>query len=130
MERQLRDLLEIAAGDPPRPVTAGSVHRRMMRRRLLEYGGAAVAVALVAGLAVAAAARGIGPVPAPAAPAPSLAGVPRYYIEQGPAGGKLPVTTVVRATATGRVKATVRCPWRGHPSPATGSPPPATAPFS
>jgi hypothetical protein len=109
IEHQLRDLLESATGDPPRRVTAAAVRRRTVRRRLVEYGAAALAAILLAGLGVAISSQAPGPPPAPVSPSP--AGLPRFYVVQGPSGGKFSVTTVVRATATGAVTATVRCPW-------------------
>jgi len=48
MERQLRDLLDAAAGEPPHPVAVEAVRRRVIRRRARQYLGAAVAVAVIA----------------------------------------------------------------------------------
>jgi hypothetical protein len=48
MDRQLRELLEAAAGEPPHRVTAEAVRRRVIRRRVAEYAAAAVAVAAIA----------------------------------------------------------------------------------
>ena len=108
--RQLRDLLEAAAGEPPHTVTVQAVRRRVTRRRITESVAAAIVAVLVAGLGVAVAARatGSGPASGPRPPA----GAPRYYVEQGIRSAP-PAVTVVRATATGAVTATVRCPWRG-----------------
>jgi hypothetical protein len=63
---------------------------------------------LAGGLGAAAEAGGAHPAP-PAGPAVLPAGLPRYYVEQS----RSPARTVVRATATGALTATVRCPWRG-----------------
>src|SRR5499427_2468862 len=83
--------------------------RRRHRRRVMEAVAAAVAVVLAAGLSVAAAGLfGAGPGPS----AIPRAGAPRYYVQAsfaGTAGRPQPV--VIRATATGAVTATVRCPW-------------------
>jgi hypothetical protein len=83
--------------------------RRRHRRRVMEAVAAAAAVVLVAGLSVAAAGVfGAGSGPSATPPA----GAPRYYVQAsfaGPAGRPQPV--VIRATATGAVTATVRCPW-------------------
>ena len=108
--RQVRELLEAAAGEPPRTVTVQAVRRRVARRRRIESAAAAVAAVLVAGLGVAVAtqAHGSGAATGPRPPA----GAPRYYVEQGITSA-LPVVTVVRATATGAVTARVRCPWPG-----------------
>ena len=48
MDRQLRDLLAAAAGDPPHRVSAAAVRRRVIRRRVAELAAGAVAVAAVA----------------------------------------------------------------------------------
>jgi len=110
MENQLRDLLEAAVGEPPRRVTVDAVRRRVIRRRVLESAGIGAVAVVVAGIGVAAAFRVAG------ANAPSglvsHAGAPRYYVQAsfpGTAGRPQPV--VIRATATGAVTATVRCPW-------------------
>ncbi len=50
MDRQLRDLLEAAAGEPPHRVSAEAVHRRMIRRRVAEFTAAAIAVAAIAAI--------------------------------------------------------------------------------
>jgi hypothetical protein len=110
MENQLRDLLEAAAGEPPRRVTVAAVRRRVIRRRVLEAAGVGAVAVVVAGIDVAAASRGAG-ANAPSGPV-SHAGAPPYYVQQsfpGTAGRPQPV--VIRATATGAVTATVRCPW-------------------
>jgi hypothetical protein len=44
----LRELLEAAAGEPPRRVSAAAVRRRVIRRRVVEYATAAAAVAAIA----------------------------------------------------------------------------------
>jgi hypothetical protein len=48
MDRHLRELLEAAAGEPPRRVSAEAVRRRVIRRRVVEFTAAAVAVAVIA----------------------------------------------------------------------------------
>jgi hypothetical protein len=48
MDRQLRDLLDAAVGEPPHQVTAEAVRRRVIRRRMVEY--IAVAAAVIAAL--------------------------------------------------------------------------------
>jgi len=48
MDRQLRDLLEAAAGEPPHRVAAEAVRRRVIRRRVAEFVAAAAAVAAIA----------------------------------------------------------------------------------
>jgi hypothetical protein len=64
MDRQLRDLLQAAAGEPPHRVTAAAVRRRVIRRRVVEYVAGAVAVAAIAALipvGIGALGRGTGP---------------------------------------------------------------------
>jgi hypothetical protein len=109
MRGQLRDLLDAAVGEPPHRVTVEAVRRRTARRRMVEGVAAAVAVLLLAGLGAAVSATVTGPGPANG---PQLPGVPRYYVEQG-FRGTSPAVTMVRATATGAVTATVGSPWPG-----------------
>ena len=52
MDRQLRDLLEAAAGEPPHQLTAEAVRRRVIRRRIVEYVAGAAAVAVIAAIAL------------------------------------------------------------------------------
>jgi len=49
-DRQLRDLLETAAGEPPHRVSAEAVRRRVIRRRVAEFTAGAVALAAIAAL--------------------------------------------------------------------------------
>ena len=53
IDRQLRDLLEAAVGEPPHQVTAAAVRRRVIRRRMVEAVAGAVAVAVIAAIALA-----------------------------------------------------------------------------
>jgi hypothetical protein len=111
MDRQLRDLLEAAVGEPPHLVTLEAVHRRVARRRVIDFMAAATMALLLAGLGVVVATWVTGP---GLANSHGLrAGVPRYYVQQQHliALYTLPPVTVVRATATGAVTATVHCPW-------------------
>jgi hypothetical protein len=124
---RLRELMEIAAGEPPRSVTFTQLRRLARRRRTVHRSVAAVAAAAaMAGLAVGVSGLGgestvmpprygstgfRGPVILPPA-----SGIPKYYTQdeqssssRWPQVGK----TVVRDTATGAVTATVRCPWAG-----------------
>jgi hypothetical protein len=109
MDGQLRDLLDAAVGDPPHRVTVEAVRRRMARRRVMEGVAAAIAAVLLIGLGVAVSAQATSP--GPAGGAYSRAGVPRHYVQQSLSEASSPLLTVVRATATGAVTATVRCPW-------------------
>ena len=53
MDRRWRDLLEAAVGEPPHQVSAKAVHRRVIRRRLVEAVAGTMAVAVIAALALA-----------------------------------------------------------------------------
>jgi hypothetical protein len=107
METQLRVLMNAAAGDPPRRISVDAVRRGAARRSTVTYLAAAAAVVLLGGAGAALAAQPGRSAPAAAAAA-SASGVPRFYIVQafsGKAGEPR-----VRARATGRVTAKVRCP--------------------
>jgi hypothetical protein len=114
MEQKLRDLLDAAVGEPPRPVTAETVRRRVNRRR------AALATTAIAGLAVAIgvgttlAAGGHSPGPAPAVSGGQHAGPPRYYLVQGWDGTTRSSATAVRSTVTGRITAVLPSPAPGE----------------
>jgi hypothetical protein len=111
MEAQLSKLFTLAAGDPPRRVSAESVHQAVARRRATWSVAAAAAVVLVAGAGVAVAGQvhGRGHASGPGLPP----GVPRYYIEQGFGGVPSHLQTLVRSTASGAVTAQVHCPGPG-----------------
>jgi len=104
MERQLRILMNVASGEPPRPVSVGAVRRRVIRRRLAECAAAATALALIAGVSAAFASQPAGTTPAASR---SAANPPRYYLQQA---APQVSGAVVRSTATGRITGTVRCP--------------------
>jgi hypothetical protein len=48
MDRHLHDLLQAAVGEPPHRVGAEAMHRRVIRRRVVEFAAGAVAVAAIA----------------------------------------------------------------------------------
>ena len=82
MDRQLRDLLDAAAGEPPRQVSVEAVRRRVTRRRAKQYLAGAAAVAVIAVIAVIIPA-GIGALGHPAGPSAGgqrPAAVPTIYI--------------------------------------------------
>jgi hypothetical protein len=110
MEAQLRTLMKIAAGDQPRRVDVEAI-RRLARRRAIASVAAAMSVVLIGGAGVAVAAKSIGGQTVGSGPLP--AGVPRYYFEQGFGYAEHPVN-VIRATASGAVTASVRCPGPGR----------------
>jgi hypothetical protein len=108
MELRVRELMEMAAGDPPHRIPVAAVRRRVRRRRLAEGMVAATSAVVLASLGLVAA-QATGGRPGSAAAASSVAakaGAPAYYYEQGIA------TSVIRATATGKVTGHVECPWR------------------
>ncbi|HEV8219450.1 MAG TPA: hypothetical protein VGQ05_04195 [Streptosporangiaceae bacterium] len=123
---KLRLLMDMAAGEPRRPVTVEAVRRGVARRRRAASAAAAAALILAGGTGVAVAAaaqraepghRPAGPVPGgPSLPVtlPGSSGVPRYYIVRSviPNNGSTAnrEETTVRATATGAVRARLRCP--------------------
>src|SRR5215472_2915850 len=115
MESQLRLLMNIAAGEPPRRIRGQAVRREAVRRRMAAImAAAAAAVVLAGGVAVAAVAQPGGPGQPPSGhtrpPVPRIsASMPRYYVvgRIAPRGNE----TEVRATATGAVRAKVQCPW-------------------
>jgi hypothetical protein len=110
--RRLRAELD-AVPVPERPWAAvrPALARRRHKRRAMGAVAAVAVVVLVAGLGLAAA-RVIGAGPGPSAS--PRAGSPRYYVQQTyPGTSGRPTRVVVRATATGRVTATVSCPQPG-----------------
>lgn len=112
MEWQLRKLMEMAAGEPTRQITMEMV-RRQARRRTIAAVAAALAILLIGGAGAALAARTAGQSPVSTAGLPS--GVPRYYYEQGFTNSGRGQVSVIRATASGAITATVSCPATGSP---------------
>jgi hypothetical protein len=114
-ETRLRELLEIAVGEPPAGVSVPKVRHLARRRRALQAVVAATAASVCVSI-VAVGATGLVS-GRPSAPGPSAAGVPPpYYIQQGIFAGNSGIDyqpAVVRDTATGAVTATVNCPWAG-----------------
>ncbi len=118
-EAQVRQLLEVAVGVPPNSISVSKV-RRLARRRRARHGIAAASSAAATCAAVSVLALGLtGPLSGHTPQSsPRAASVPRYYIQEHdfdsgytpPAGYKL---ALVRDTASGAVKAAVRCPWKG-----------------
>lgn len=106
MDPNLRDLLDLAVGEPPRWVSLEAIRRRAIRRRATQTGFASLAVVVAAGLAVGLGTGAIRSGPQATGDGHHAAGPPAYYvIDQG---GRVPVQ--VRATATGKVTATVPQP--------------------
>jgi hypothetical protein len=110
MERNLRDMLETAAGEPPRWVSIDSIRRRAVRRRVTQAGVAGLAAVLAVGLGAtlsAYAARN----GSPATGNKVSSGPPRYYVEQD-FGNKqgAPLKIVVRSRTTGKITSVVRNP--------------------
>jgi hypothetical protein len=111
MDRHLRDLLEAAVGEPPRRVTVEAVHRRVIRRRMVEFAAGAVAVVAIAVIIpVAIGVLGRGPGPSTTGPTGARPVISRHYgyTEALPAGWRL------ARQATQR--------WNGQGSPGDGDP--------
>jgi hypothetical protein len=114
-DTQLRDLLEVAVGEPPHRVDLAAVRRRVHRRRWAESGAVALVLALLVSLGALAVGVGAGVGTARPGQPDTLAasaGAPAYYVQQYMPQNPPGVTRVL-ATATGAVTASVRCPWRG-----------------
>jgi hypothetical protein len=80
MDGHLRDLLQAAVGEPPHRVSAETVHRRVVRRRVVEIAAAAVAVAAIAVIIpVGVGALGRGPGPSKIRPAVTRIFTSREY---------------------------------------------------
>jgi hypothetical protein len=110
VETQMRMLMNLAVGEPPRRITADAVRRGAARRRMAASAAAATAVVLASSIGVAVAHRGASVHHRQVAVSHSASvGVPRYYVVRSFNG--LRTETTVRATSTGAVKARVRCPW-------------------
>jgi hypothetical protein len=124
-EVKLRALMDIAAGEPRSEVTVDAVRRGLVRRRRAASAAvAAAALLLIGGVAAAFAAqrgelghRPTGPATSGhsrPATVPGSSGVPRYYVVRTivPNSGAAPnrEETTVRATATGALRAPIRCP--------------------
>lgn len=113
VEMQLNRLFHAAVGDPPEYVSLGAIRRLVVMRRIVMSVTATAAMVLTGcvGLAVAAATGR-----APASGTGPAAGQPRYYYEEGTVSTRtspgFKQQNVIRATATGAITGTVRCPWR------------------
>jgi hypothetical protein len=121
---KLRTLMDIAAGEPRRRVTVDAIRRRVVRRRRAASAAAAAAVVLAGGVGVAVAAQRAELGQRPAGPVtgghsrlvtvPGRSRVPQYYVVRSviPNNGNTAnrEETTVRATATGAVRAHIRCP--------------------
>ncbi|HUC59906.1 MAG TPA: hypothetical protein VMA95_21070 [Streptosporangiaceae bacterium] len=108
MDKNLRELLELAVGEPPRWVSQDAIRRQAVRRRATQTGFAGLAVVVAAGLTLAFSAGAFRP-SAPAADGGHRhAGPPPYYVIQDRQGTS--DVTQVRSTATSRVTATVPYP--------------------
>jgi hypothetical protein len=90
MDRQLRELLEVAAGEPPHRVSAEAVHRRVIRRRVTEFAAGAMALAAIA-VIIPVGIGALGRAPAPSNPGPSRMVTSEHYgyTEALPAGWRL-----------------------------------------
>ena len=96
----------LEAGLPAGPAGPDPVPGSGAGRRARRWAAAIAAVVLLGGAGLAVWTWAGGPAGVPGQPAR----VPRYYVQQV-IGQRPPPVTVVRATATGAVTATVRSPW-------------------
>jgi mannan endo-1,4-beta-mannosidase len=91
MDRQLRDLLDAAAGEPPHQVTVEAVRRRVTRHRATQYLAAAAAAAVIAVIIpTGIGALGRNPGPSAAGERPAAVPAARAYLgvlENGPGYG-------------------------------------------
>jgi len=111
MDRQVRELLQAAAGEPPHRISAAAVRRRVIRRRAAEFTAGAVALAAIAALIpVGLGALGRAHTPRNIGPAAARIVTSRHYgyTEALPAGWRL------ARQATQR--------WNGKGSPGNGDP--------
>jgi hypothetical protein len=114
-DARLRELLDIAVGEPPGSISVPEVRRRARRRRTLHgitaAAAAAACCAAVSVLALGLAAPLFGHSSSPRRGSHGGAvSVPRYYLQEQDSRDQ---RALVRTTATGAVTATVRCPWAG-----------------
>jgi hypothetical protein len=102
MDRHLRDLLEAAVGEPPRRVSAEAVRRRVIRRRMVEYTAAAVALAAIA-VIIPVGIGAFGRAPGPSNPAADRMFTSRHYgyTETLPRGWRLAREATHRWDGTG-----------------------------
>jgi hypothetical protein len=109
MDRQLRDLLDAAAGEPPHRVSTEAVRRRVIRRRVVEFAAAAVAVIAVI-IPVGIGALGRAPGPSAGSYTPGRIFTSRHYgyTEALPAGWRSPQQATQR--------------WNGRGAPADTDP--------
>ena len=104
MDRQLRALLDAAVGEPPHRVSAESVHRRVIRRRVAEFAAAAVAVAAIAALipaGIGALGRALGASPNSQTAARTVTSRHYGYTETLPAGWRPSVQATQRWNGKG-----------------------------
>lgn len=112
MDWNLRDLLELAVGEPPRRVNLEAVRRRAIRRRTAQIGAVGLAAVLAAGLGAALSAGAVS-TSRPAAHGGRPSGPPRYYLTQLFDQKTHQVVIAVRARAGGRVTAEIGSPRPG-----------------
>lgn len=98
----MRDLLELAVGEPPRLISLEAIRRRAIRRRATQAGAASLAAAVLAGLGASLSAGAITFGEPATTGTRHHAGPPPFYVEHS-VGGSL----TVRGTASGRVTGVV-----------------------
>ena len=113
MDGNLRELLELAVGEPPRLMSLEAVHRRAIRRRMAQLGAVGLATALVAGLGASLAAAALPASPSDTSRSTKTSGPPRYYLQQYYDTRTNSEALVVRARTTGRITAAIGDPRPG-----------------
>jgi hypothetical protein len=114
MDQNLRNLLDAAVGEPPRPVTAEAVRRRVNRRRAALAATAIAGLAVAVGVGSALAAGAHSPASAPTTGGGQHTGSPRYYLAQDWDAASRSSFTAVRSTASGRITAILPRPAPGE----------------
>lgn len=112
VQSQLNRLFHAAVGDPPEHVSLSGIRRVVVMRRIVMSITAVAGIVLAGGVGLAVSAHAISP--APAVGHGQAAAPPHYYFQEsfppGPGSGQ---QLAIRATATGAITGTVRCPWPG-----------------
>lgn len=109
VERQLSKLFHAAVGDPPDHVSLSGIRRLVVMRRMVMSITVTAGIVLAGCIGLAVSAHAIGS--APGAGHGKATAPLRYYLEDGFRPGSNGQQVVIRATATGAITGTVKCPW-------------------
>lgn len=101
-------LLNALVGEPPQHVTAGTVRRKVVARRVVTSVTATAAAAIAASAGFAISAHAVGQ--RPGVRASSHATAPRYYFEETFPTRSAHAQDLVRSTSSGAVTARLSCP--------------------